>query len=726
MLKLRQGIDLLTEIGGIRTVEEARALFETRCDTQTQARLAHIHTPDALIKIANAIVMMRPETVFVNTGSAEDLQWVRALSLEKGEEKALPTPGDTIHFDLPEEQGRMVDKTFYIVNPDEETSTLAKSVLRDEALAHLKTYMTGIAGGKTLLIGFFSRGPVGAPAAIPAIEATTSAYVMHSANILYRNVYQQFDQEVTRAGEFFTNVHSEGSNRAEDLPNMRVFMDRSWLTTYALFCTYAGNTLLLKKGNHRFAVDLATYYRRGRELSEHMFITGLNGPGGRKTFFAGAAPSGCGKTTTAMVGDDFIGDDLAQLWIAGDGTLRAINPEKGIFGIVQNVNPEGDPLLIEALHAPDIEVIWSNVLITEDDDFIGGVPRWVGDGQPAPERGVNYTGAWWAGKTDAAGNPIPMSHPNARCTLESRHISNYNETLAEDPAGVPIKVITYCGRDSDTMPPVWVAKNPNHGVAIGASILSAATAAEVGAEGVRRQPWANEPFIPGPLADYMEAQFAFFNSPRLAHKPVMAGLNYFLTHGARSGEGDARSGDARSGDAGSGDTLLGEKRDVRAWLGWLEWYANGDVPAIETPIGYIPRYEDLRILFAHIDKAYPRELYDKQFAFYVDNILARIALQERAYRQERGTPETLFQVYREQRQGLETLKAAYGPVVSVAQLEAYTSAVQRRRKAREIDVDLLRKVFRSPRLRPQPQNTFLRAMLAAEIHKWANEVGRPT
>ncbi|MGC9397137.1 MAG: phosphoenolpyruvate carboxykinase (GTP) [Anaerolineae bacterium] len=690
MLQLNHGIDLLTEIGGIRTLEEAYTFFQTCCDAQTQARLARISTSDALIKIANAIAMMRPDAVFVNTGSAEDVQWVRELSLKTGEERALPTPGDTVHFDLPEEQGRMVDKTFYIVNPGEKVSTLAKSVLRDEALAHLKEYMAGIARGKTLLIGFFNRGPTGAPAAIPAIEATTSAYVMHSANILYRNVYHQFDAEAARAGEFFTNVHSEGTNRAEDLPNMRVFMDRSWLTTYALFCTYAGNTLLLKKGNHRFAVDLATYFRRGRELSEHMFITGLTGPGGRKTFFAGAAPSGCGKTTTAMVGDDFIGDDLAQLWIAADGTLRAINPEKGIFGIVQNVNSEGDPLLIKALRAPGVEVIWTNVLITAD-----GTPRWVGDGKPAPAGGINYTGEWWDGKTDAAGNPIPISHPNARCTLESKHLGNYNETLAEDPAGVPVKVITYCGRDSDTMPPVWVAKNPNHGVAIGASILSAATATEVGTKGVRRQPWANEPFIPGPLADYMEAQLVFFNSPRLIDKPIMAGLNYFLTHAARGGQGDA---------------LLGEKRDVKVWLGWLERYANDDVSAIETPIGYIPRYEDLKDLFAGIDKAYPRDLYDKQFAFYIDNILTRIDLQERAYRQETGVPETLFQVYREQRRELEALKTAYGPIVSVAQIRAYTTPSPHAHKARRFDVKSL------ARLRLHPRTHYGRTRNARKHH----------
>jgi len=648
MLELKKGIDILAKVGGIGSLDEARALFEARCDRENLAKLDRITNEEALLKIANAISMMDPDAVFVNTGSEADLLRVRIMSLAKGEEHPVAMRDHTIHFDLPQEQARIIDRTYYIVNPGEETSILALSIPRDEAYEYIKTHMAGIAKGKTLLVGFFNRGPIGAPAAVPALEITTSTYVMHSANILYRHVYDQFDEEVQRAGLFFTNVHSEGPNRPEDLPNARVFMDRSWLTTYSMFCTYAGNTLLLKKGNHRFAVDLATYYQRGERLSEHMFITGVRGPGGRVTYFAGAAPSGCGKTTTAMAGTDFIGDDLAQLWIAEDGTLRAINPEKGIFGIVRDVDRESVPYLMKALREEGAEVIWTNVLID-----VHGVPYWVGNGEEPPKRGVNFQGEWWEGKTDEKGNPIPLSHPNARCTVECTEIGNYNEAAAEDPNGVQIKVITYSGRDSDTMPPVWVAKDPDHGVVIGASILSAATATEVGAKGVRRQPWANEPFIPGPLADYMDAQFAFFNSDKLKHKPLMAGLNYFLTHEARGGGGTG---------------LLGEKRDVKVWLRWLELRAHGEVDAIETPIGYIPRYEDLKRLFDGIGKEYPKELYDKQFAFYVDNILARIELQEEAYRKEKNVPSKLFEVYREQREGLEALKARYGPIVSVEQL----------------------------------------------------------
>jgi phosphoenolpyruvate carboxykinase (GTP) len=648
MLELKKGVDILSEIGGVKTLTEAKALFEERCDKDGFAKLKKIKNPEAVLKIANAISMIGPDSIFVHTGSDADIKKVRDMSLKMGAERPLAMKGHTIHFDLPEEQGRVVDKTLYIVNEDEEVSSLARKILREDAHEHIKKYMKNIGSGKTLLIGFFSRGPIGAKASIPALEITTSPYVMHSADILYRHVYAKFDEECKRRGLFFTNVHSEGLNRLEDLPNARVLMDRSWLTTFSMLFTYAGNTLLLKKGNHRFAVDLAVYYGRESELSEHMFITGMRGKGGRKTYFAGAAPSGCGKTTTAMVGTDFIGDDLAQIWIAEDGTLRAVNPECGIFGIVQDVNREGDPYLMKVMRGEGYEVIWSNVLIDETD-----TPHWVGDGDEIPKKGVNYMGEWQPGKTDENGKTVPMSHPNSRATLSNRTIENYNATDAEDSKGVEVKVITYSGRDADTMPPVYVAKTLDHGVIIGASVLSEATATEVGVKGVRPQPWANEPFIPGPLGEYMDAQFAFFNSAKLIHKPIIAGLNYFLTHGARGGEGKK---------------LLGEKRDVKVWLGWLELRANGDADAIETPIGFVPKYEDLKRLFEGIGKEYPKSLYDKQFAFYIDNIITRIDALVDSYKKEKGIPAKAYEIYSEQRKDLDALKAKYGPVVSVEQL----------------------------------------------------------
>ncbi|MBW2410045.1 MAG: phosphoenolpyruvate carboxykinase (GTP) [Deltaproteobacteria bacterium] len=645
-------VDIATELGGITTLDAAQQVFEKKLDKDNLAKLSKIKNPDILKKIANGIVICEPDSIFIDTGSEVDRQYIRELSLEKGEESTLPMEGHTIHYDLKEEQGRIIDRTFYIYNEGEEVSSLGLKKDRAEVQADVRDKMTGIMRGKVMMVGFFLRGPVGAPAANPAVEISSSTYVFHSADILYRNVYDAIDEEVEKLGHFFTNYHSEGLNRPEDLPNARVYMDRSHLTTYSFNCTYAGNTLLMKKGNHRFAVDRSVYELKGQQIAEHMFITGIEGSGGRITWMVGAAPSGCGKTTTAMAGDHFVGDDLAQMWIADDGSIRSINPEKGIFGIVEDVNWEGDPLLMQCLRNPGTEVIWSNVLIDED-----GKPQWVGNGEdPPPTKGVNFQGPWEAGMLDKDGKPIPMSHPNSRCTLSNSALGNYSDRN-EDSRGVETLIFTYSGRDSDTMPPVWVGKNADHGVVIGACIVSAATATEVGASGVRRQPWANAPFTPGSLGEYMDAQFEFFNSAKIApdKRPILAGLNYFLTDEARGG---------------TSKKLLGEKKDVKAWMAWLERRAHNEIDAIETPIGYIPKYEDLKQLFKErIDKQYPKELYDRQFSLYLDNILARIDLQEEAYGKETHIPDKLFEILNSQRQGLLALKDKYGPIVTPEQLE---------------------------------------------------------
>ena len=652
MFRKKEGIDIVSELGGIATYKAALKVFESKMDAEHFARIQRIKNTEVILKIANAIVLCGPDKVFVNTGSEADRQYIRELSIQKGEEAPLPMTDHTIHYDLKEEQGRIIDRTFYIANPNDLVSSLANKIYRDEALIDIREKMTGIMAAKVALVGFYVRGPVGSPVSNPALEISSSTYVLHSAEILYRNAFSDFDSQVEQLGHFFSNIHSEGLNRPEDLPNARVYMDRSHQTTYSFNCTYAGNTLLMKKGNHRFAVDRSVYEKMGKEAAEHMFITGITGPGDRITWMTGAAPSGCGKTTSAMAGDHFVGDDLAQMWIAEDGSIRSINPECGIFGIVEDVNWEGDPKLMECLRNPGTEVIWSNVLIDEND-----VPQWTGNGEdPPPQKGKSFQGHWERGMVDENGKEIAMSHPNSRCTLSNSALENYSE-MNEDPGGVETRIITYSGRDSDTMPPVWVAKDPDQGVVIGACIVSAATATEVGATGVRRQPWANAPFIPGSLGEYMEAQFQFFGRDQIApdKQPIMAGLNYFLTDAARGG---------------TSRKLLGEKRDVKAWMAWLERRAHKEVEAIETPIGYLPKYEDLKDLFnSKIDKEYPEDLYVKQFSLYIDHIFARIDLQIEAYGKEANIPVKLFEVLNEQKEGLQILKNKYGSVVTPSQLQ---------------------------------------------------------
>jgi phosphoenolpyruvate carboxykinase (GTP) len=158
----------------------------------------------------------------------------------------------------------------------------------------------------------------------------------------------------------------------------------------------------------------------------------------------------------------------------------------------------------------------------------------------------------------------------------------------------------------------------------------------------------------------MDAQFVFFNSDKIADqkRPILAGLNYFLSEEARGG---------------SSKKLLGEKKDVKAWMAWLERRAHKELDAIETPIGYLPRYEDLKRLFKdRIDKEYPQDLYTKQFSLYIDNIVARIDLQEEAYGKEPHIPQRLFDILQKQRAELTALKEKYGPIVTPQQLEDTT------------------------------------------------------
>ena len=348
-----------------------------------------------------------------------------------------------------------------------------------------------------------------------------------------------------------------------------------------------------------------------------------------------------------MVGSDYVGDDLAQLWIDGNGILRAVNPEIGIFGIVEDLNKEGDPYLYKCLREPGTEVIWSNVLV----DY-HSVPHWSGSGEPLPAKGRNFQGEWWPGKTDQKGKPVPLSNPNARVTLTNDAIGNFNRQAAWDPAGVPDQgdhvqrkgQRHHASGLGGEKPRPWRRDRSLHPLCRNGH--------RGGRKGGEQAAVGKLPLHSLPARGLHGSAVPVLQLEKFSRggRPLIAGLNYFLVDCARGGDLNK---------------LLGEKRDVRAWLSWLERYAHGEVGAIETPIGFIPRYEDLAAIFDQTigQGISERELYDKQFSFYMDNILARISLQEEAYRKDNRMPPRLFEVYEEQRRGLEALKRAHGHIV---------------------------------------------------------------
>ena len=218
--------------------------------------------------------------------------------------------------------------------------------------------------GHTLYVRFFCLGPTNSQFSIPAIQLTDSAYVAHSEDLLYRPGYEEF-KRVGETDRFFKFVHSEGELRESvsvNIDKRRVHIDIQDNIVYSLNTQYGGNTIGLKKLAMRLAINWTS---KEGWLTEHMVIMGVHGPQNRVTYFTGAFPSLCGKTSTSMMkGETIIGDDIAYLRRRGE-EVRTVNVERGMFGIIQGINSADDPTIWKVLHQPG-EIIFSNVLITEE------------------------------------------------------------------------------------------------------------------------------------------------------------------------------------------------------------------------------------------------------------------------------------------------------------------------------------------------------------------------
>jgi phosphoenolpyruvate carboxykinase (GTP) len=377
-------------------------------------------------------------------------------------------------------------------------------------------------------------------------------------------------------------------------------------------------------------------------LVEHMLVMGVRGPRTRISYFTGAFPSMCGKTSTAMMnGETIIGDDIAYLRII-DGAVRAVNVEAGIFGIIEGINDTNDPLQWDALTHPG-ELIFSNVLVTEENDVY-----WNGKPGTRPTTGVNFLGKWFDGKVDANGKEIPASHKNARFTFRLDILSNV-DALLHDPMGAEVHGIIYGGRDSDTSVPVEESFDWTHGVITkGACLESETTAATLGKEGVRVfNPMSNIDFLSIAIGRYIQNNLDF--GAALPHPPRIFTVNYFLKD--------------RNG------VWLNEKNDKAVWLKWMELRVNDDAEALSTPTGHIPLYSDLKKLFNTVlHKQYTREEYIKQFTVRISENLAKINRMETLFRTRiLDTPAVVFTVLKEQQKRLIDAQHRYGDYISPEQ-----------------------------------------------------------
>ncbi len=613
------------------------SILKDKLDADSFAKLAALANDKLHAFVADAIELCEPESVKVCDDSDADRDYIRQRSIELGEETTLTAEGHTIHFDGYNDQARDKAATKYLVPADMELDKKLNQIGRDEGLTEVRGFLAGSMAGRQMYVRFYCLGPTDSVFSISCAQITDSAYVGHSEDMLYRAGYEQF-KRIGGEPDFFRLLHSAGrladNNTSADVDKRRVYMDIAEEMVYSTNTQYAGNTVGLKKLSLRLAIRKAD---REGWLAEHMFVMGVHGPADRVTYFAGAFPSACGKTSTAMVpGETIVGDDLAYLRQV-DGQVRTVNVESGIFGIIRDVNANDDPVIFDVLKTPG-EVIFSNILITD------GVPHWLGMGEDIPAAGMNHSGEWTDGATDAKGNEITASHKNARYTIRISALANRDE-LADDPAGVPLGGLIYGGRDSDTCVPIQQSFGWVHGmITMGASLESETTAATLGAEGVRTfNMMSNMDFLAIPLAKYLQNNLDFANG--LTDVPLVFGTNYFLK--------------------GSDGKFLNGKLDKSIWLKWMELRVHGEVDAIDAPTGLLPKFEDLKALFKQYrDQDYTEAEYVQQFTLRVGENLAKLDRIEAVYQDVADAPQVVFETIAAQRERLTALQAAKGDYVS--------------------------------------------------------------
>ncbi len=626
-------------------MNEKMDLLRERLSEEDYQKLVAIDNHEVHKFVARYIELCNPEDVFICTDSPEDLQYIRDSAIKEGEEIDLAMKGHTVHFDGYYDQARDKEHTKFLVLEGVDLGPNLNQMDKEDGLKEIRSIMENIMEGHTLYVRFFCLGPVKSKFTVPCVQLTDSSYVAHSEDLLYRQGYEEFKRLGRNAKFFFKFVHSEGElderNNSQNIDKRRVYIDTEDEIVYSANTQYGGNTIGLKKLAMRLGI-----HRGAQEgwLTEHMLVMAIHGPEGRKTYFTGAFPSMCGKTSTAMLDNEsIVGDDIAYLRkIQSD--VRAVNVEEGIFGIIQGINSKDDPIQWNALHTPG-EIIFSNVLITEDK----GV-HWIGKDGEVPEKGYNHSGEWWKGKTDEEGKEIPCSHPNARFTINLKRLENVDAKL-NDPKGVKVGGIVYGGRDSDTWVPVEEAFSWEHGVITkGASLESETTAATLGKEGIRVfNPMSNLDFLSVPIGKYIEINLNFGKDVEIP--PQIFSVNYFLQD--------------------ENGKYLNAKVDKKVWYKWMELRVHDDVGAITTPTGKIPKYEDLKPLFKEVlDKEYTKEEYVQQFTIRIPENLAKIERIREIYKTEvANTPREVFEQLKEQEKRLKRAKKEYGNYISPFDLE---------------------------------------------------------